>query len=138
MNREKKSEATEGIKKSISETTRAISGNETLKIKFSADPSGDYGEVIKLPQISKEPTELEILKVRGTADSLALQARFKNEETFSKYDPTGEQAKEIYHELEIARCELLGEKYIGLLIAMIMICLFRSLSLAGFNTSFRS
>tara|TARA_B000000441_G_C21372054_1_gene139168 strand:- start:8 stop:178 length:171 start_codon:yes stop_codon:yes gene_type:complete len=56
MNREKKSEATEGIKKSISETTRAISGNETLKIKFSADPSGDYGEVIKLPQISKEPT----------------------------------------------------------------------------------
>ena len=111
MNREKKSEATEGIKKSISETTRAISGNETLKIKFSADPSGDFGEVIKLPQISKEPTELEILKVRGTADSLALQARFKNEETFSKYDPTGEQAKEIYHELEIARCELLGEKY---------------------------
>ena len=111
MNREKKSEATEGIKKSISETTRAISGNETLKIKFSADPSGDYGEVIKLPQISKEPTELEILKVRGIADSLAMQARFKDEETFSKYDPTGEQAKEIYHELEIARCELLGEKY---------------------------
>ncbi len=111
MNGEKKSEVSEGIKKSISETTRAISGNETLKIKFSADPSGDYGEVIKLPQISKEPSELEILKVRGTADSLALQARFKNEETFSKYDPTGEQAKEIYHELEIARCELLGEKY---------------------------
>ena len=111
MNREKKSEATEGIKKSISETTRAISGNESLKIKFSADPSGDYGEVVKLPQISKEPTELEILKVRGIADSLALQARFKDEETFSKYDPTGEQAKEIYHELEIARCELLGEKY---------------------------
>ena len=111
MSREKKSEATEGIKKSISETTRAISGNETLKIKFSADPSGDYGEVIKLPQISKDPTESEILKVRGTADSLALQARFKDEETFSKYDPSGEQAKEIYHELEIARCELLGEKY---------------------------
>ena len=98
MNKEKKSETTDGIKKSISETTRAISGNDTLKIKFSADPSGDYGEVIKLPQISKEPTELEILKVRGTADSLALQARFKDEETFSKYDPSGEQAKEIYHE----------------------------------------
>ena len=44
MNKEKKSEATEGIKKSISETTRAISGNETLKIKFSADPSGDYAK----------------------------------------------------------------------------------------------
>ena len=111
MNKEKKSEATDGIKKSISETTRAISGNDNLKIKFSADPSGDYGEVIKLPQISKEPTELEILKVRGTADSLALQARFKDEETFSKYDPPGDQAKEIYHELEIARCELLGERY---------------------------
>ena len=111
MNKEKKSEATDSIKKSISETTRAISGNETLKIKFSADPSGDYGDVIKLPQISKEPTESELLKVRGIADSLALQARFKNEETFSKYDPSGEQAKEIYNELEIARCELLGEKY---------------------------
>ena len=111
MNKEKKFEETDGIKKSISETTRAISGNENLKIKFSADPSGDYGEVIKLPQISKEPNESEILKVRGTADSLALQARFKNEETYSKYDPSGEQAKEIYHELEVARCELLGEKY---------------------------
>ena len=53
MNKEKKFEETDGIKKSISETTRAISGNENLKIKFSADPSGDYGEVIKLPQISK-------------------------------------------------------------------------------------
>ncbi len=48
MNKEKKSEVNDGIKKSISETTRAISGNETLKIKFSADPSGDYGDVIKL------------------------------------------------------------------------------------------
>lgn len=111
MNKEKKSEVNDGIKKSISETTRAISGNETLKIKFSADPSGDYGDVIKLPQISKEPTEAELFKVRGIADSLALQARFKDEETFSKYDPSGEQAKEIYNELEIARCELLGEKF---------------------------
>ena len=111
MNKEKKSEVNDGIKKSISETTRAISGNETLKIKFSADPSGDYGDVIKLPQISKEPTAAELLKVRGIADSLALQARFKDEETFSKYDPSGEQAKEIYNELEIARCELLGEKF---------------------------
>ncbi len=111
MSSKKKSEATDSIKKSISETTRAISGNESLKIKFSADPSGDYGEVIKLPQISKEPTDLEILRLRGTADSLALQSRFKDEETYSKYDPFGEQAKEIYQELEIARCELLGEKY---------------------------
>ena len=111
MNKEKKSEVNDGIKKSISETTRAISGNETLKIKFSADPSGDYGDVIKLPQISKEPTEAELFKVRGIADSLALQARFKDEATFSKYDPSGEQAKEIYNELEIARCELLGEKF---------------------------
>ena len=89
MTKEKKSDSTDGIKKSISETTRAISGNENLKIKFSADPSGDYGEVIKLPQISKEPSESEILKVRGTADSLALQARFKDEETFLKYDYIG-------------------------------------------------
>ncbi len=111
MNKEKKNEETDDIKKSISETTRAISGNENLKIKFSADPSGDFGEVMKLPQISKEPNESEILKVRGTADSLALQARFKNEETYLRYDPSGEQAKEIYQELEIARCELLGEKY---------------------------
>ena len=111
MNKEKKSEVNDGVKKSISETTRAISGNETLKIKFSADPSGDYGDVIKLPQMSKEPTEAELFKVRGIADSLALQARFKDEETFSKYDPSGEQAKEIYNELEIARCELLGEKF---------------------------
>ena len=79
MNKEKKSEVNDGIKRSISETTRAISGNETLKIKFSADPSGDYGDVIKLPQISKEPTVAELFKVRGIADSLALQARFKNE-----------------------------------------------------------
>ena len=96
MNKENKSGATDGIKKSISETTRALSGHETIKIKFSADPSGDYGDVIKLPQISKEPTEAELFKVRGIADSLALQARFKDEETFSKYDPSGEQAKEIY------------------------------------------
>lgn len=111
MSKQNKTGSIDGIKRSISETTRAIAGNENLKIKFSADPSGDYGEVIKLPQMSKEPSEAEILKIRGTADSLALQVRFKDEDTFSKYDPSGEQAREIYTELEIARCELLGEKY---------------------------
>ena len=95
MNKEKKFEETDGIKKSISETTRAISGNENLKIKFSADPSGDYGEVIKLPQISKEPNESEILKVRGTADSLALQARFKNEETCLLYTSPSPRDKTV-------------------------------------------
>ena len=59
MTKQKKPGAIDGIKKSISETTRAISGNETLKIKFSADPSGDYGEIIKLPQMSKEPSKMK-------------------------------------------------------------------------------
>ncbi len=111
MNKKKNSDGVDSIRKSISETTRAISGNENLKVKFTADPSGDYGELIKLPQLSNDPTQLDILKTRGVADSLALQARFKDEKTFSNYDPTGPLAKDIYNELEIARCELLGEAY---------------------------
>ena len=45
MSKQNKTGSIDGIKRSISETTRAIAGNENLKIKFSADPSGDYGEV---------------------------------------------------------------------------------------------
>jgi cobaltochelatase CobT len=111
MTKKKSSEAIDGIKKSISETTRAISGNEQMKVKFTADPSGDYGDVLKLPQISNSPSEKDISKARGVADSLALQIRFRNEEMFSRYDPSGDLAKEIYNELELARCELLGESY---------------------------
>ena len=111
MNKKNNSDAVDDIRKSISETTRAISGNENLKVKFTADPSGDYGELIKLPQLSNDPSLTDILKTRGVADSLALQMRFKDEKTFYNYDPTGPQAKEIYNELEIARCELLGETY---------------------------
>ena len=111
MKKNNNSDAVDNIRKSISETTRAISGNENIKVKFTADPSGDYGELIKLPQISNNPSKIDILKTRGVADSLALQVRFKDEKTFSHYDPSGPLAKEIYNELEIARCELLGEAY---------------------------
>ncbi len=111
MKKNKNADAVDNIRKSISETTRAISGNDNIKVKFTADPSGDYGELIKLPQLSNDPSRVDIIKTRGVADSLALQIRFRDEKTFSNYDPTGPLAKEIYNELEIARCELLGETY---------------------------
>ena len=111
MKKNKNSDAVDNIRKSISETTRAISGNDNIKVKFTADPSGDYGELIKLPQLSNDPSLVDIIKTRGVADSLALQVRFRDEKTYSNYDPTGPLAKEIYNELEIARCELLGETY---------------------------
>ena len=41
MNKENKSGATDGIKKSISETTRALSGNETIKINNNVFRTND-------------------------------------------------------------------------------------------------
>ena len=72
MKKNKNADAVDNIRKSISETTRAISGNDNIKVKFTADPSGDYGELIKLPQLSNDPSRVDIIKTRGVSASLAL------------------------------------------------------------------
>jgi cobaltochelatase CobT len=52
----------------------------------------------------------EVLLARGTADALALRHKYHDENTFNRYVPKGQMARDIYEAMETARCEAVGAR----------------------------
>ena len=98
------------FKKALAEATKTIADQADIKISFSVDPSGVSGDTMRLPQVSRRMSIDEVLLARGTADALALNLRYHNDKTHSKYMPKGETARNIYEAMETARCEAIGAK----------------------------
>ena len=98
------------FKKALAEATKSLADASDLTITFSVDPSGVAGDTMRLPQVSRQMSVEEILLARGTADALALNLRYHNDKTHSKYVPNGSVAREIYEAMETARCEALGAR----------------------------
>lgn len=98
----------DSFKKALTETTRSIAGSEELTVRFSADPPGVSGDVIRLPNIGIKSSKDTLTVARGLADGFALRTKFQNPDVFQKYMPAGAIAKEVYIAMENARCEALG------------------------------
>lgn len=100
----------EPFKKALAEATKALANEPELNVSFSVDPSSLVGDTARLPQVTRRMTAQEVLLARGTADAYAMQLRFHNEATHSKYRPAGEVARALYETMETARCEALGAR----------------------------
>ena len=98
------------FKKALAEATKVVAHDADLTVSYSVDPPGATQENIRLPQISRDMTRQEILLARGTADALALKHRYHNAQTFAKYMPQGQMARDIFDALETARCEAIGAR----------------------------
>jgi cobaltochelatase CobT len=98
------------FKKALAEATKTMAHEAELNGTYSVDPAGISGDTMRLPQVSRRMTRDEILLARGTADALALNLRYNDAKTHSKYAPEGNMARDIYESMETARCEAMGAR----------------------------
>ncbi|MDT2033682.1 MAG: cobaltochelatase subunit CobT [Planktomarina sp.] len=98
------------FKKALAEATKVLANDPELSITYSVDPPGSSPDSIRLPQVSRKMTRQEVLLARGTADAMAMRHKYHNLNTFNRYAPQGQMAKDIYDAMETARCEAVGAK----------------------------
>ena len=98
------------FKKALAEATRALADDPELTVTYSVDSAGMSGDTMRLPQLSRQITQDEVMLARGTADALALNRKYHNGETHARYAPPGELARDLYEAMETARCELIGAR----------------------------
>ena len=98
------------FKKALAEATKTMAHDPDLTVTYSVDPPGMTGDAMRLPQVSRRMTREEVLLARGTADAFALRRRYHDDATHSRYQPTGQMAKELYEAMETARCEAVGAR----------------------------
>ena len=96
------------FKNALEKTTRALANSSELKLSVSGSSTELDGHKAKIPQISRKMTKDEILLARGNADALALKKRFHDSILHDHYLPKGQLARQLYQNLEIARCEIIG------------------------------
>ena len=98
------------FKKALAEATKTMANDRELSVAYSVDPPGMTREGLRLPQVSRRMTRDEVLLARGTADAFALNLRYHDDATASRYAPAGPLAREIYDAMEVARCEAVGAR----------------------------
>ena len=96
------------FKNALEKTTRALADDSELKLSVSGSSTELEGHTAKIPQISRKMTKDEVILARGNADAVALKKRFHNSLLHDHYLPTGQLAKQLYQNLETARCEIIG------------------------------
>ncbi len=96
------------FRKALSEATRAMANRPELEVTFGVDSPGASGDTVRLPHVPRRLKDDSILRLRGTADALALRLRFHDESTHRHLVPEGPTARELYESMESARCEALG------------------------------
>ncbi|MCY4006469.1 MAG: cobaltochelatase subunit CobT [Rhodobacteraceae bacterium] len=103
-------DAIAAFKKAVTETTRSIAEDGELSVRFSSDPIGIGNDTIRLPSIGFRADAANLRHIRGLADSLALRRALHDEDTHSRYLPSGETARQIYEAMESARCDAIGAR----------------------------
>lgn len=98
------------FKKALAEATKVMANDPELNVSYTVDPSGMSGDTIRLPQVSRRMMREEVLLARGTADALAMQRRYHDDATHSRYVPPGDMARSLYEAMETARCEAMGAR----------------------------
>ncbi len=98
----------ETFKRAIAATTKAISGNKELDVKYGGDVAGLVRGAVQLPVPPSKPTPAAIAKARGEADALALRIAFHDADVFNGLQPPAGEPRAIFEALEQARCESIG------------------------------
>ena len=99
----------EPLKRAIAAATRALSRNRELAVSFGSEESGISAEgEARLPPPPADLDPLELGRVRGTADALAMRFAHHDEAVHARRRPLGDVAQAIFDSVEQARVESLG------------------------------
>ncbi|MCA1909510.1 MAG: cobaltochelatase subunit CobT, partial [Magnetospirillum sp.] len=98
------------MKRATALVLRAIAGRADLEVGFVAGAASVRGAEIKLPSPQKNLTQGDLVRLRGTADAVALRFRYHDDAVHAKRMPPDPQARKVYEAVEQARIEALGAR----------------------------
>ncbi|MBR9971419.1 cobaltochelatase subunit CobT [Magnetospirillum sp. J10] len=98
------------MKRATAMALRAIAGRADLDIGYSPGAASVRGVEIKLPSPQKNLTAGDLVRLRGTADAVALRFRYHNDAVHARRMPPDPQARKVYEAVEQARIEALGAR----------------------------
>jgi len=101
---------TDTMKRATAMALRAIAGRADLDVGFVAGAATVRGLEIKLPSPQKNLTAGDLVRLRGTADAVALRFRYHNDSVHARRMPPDPQARKVYEAVEQARIEALGAR----------------------------
>lgn len=91
-------------------TTRAVSGDDALEVRFTADVPGLVEGEARVPHLPHKITRKDIAEMRGQADAYALKHKHHDARLHQKLAPTGALSRAIFDSVEMARFEAIGAR----------------------------
>jgi cobaltochelatase CobT len=96
------------FKQALALATRALAGNPSLSVTYSAEAPGVKGTTVTLPQPSRSPSRKEVAVLRGHADSIALTLACHDDALHARLAPPAGMARSVFEAVERARVEAIG------------------------------
>jgi cobaltochelatase CobT len=98
------------MKRCTTSVLRAVAGRGELEVGFAAAGSAVRGVEVRLPAPPRTMTPADLVRLRGTADAVALRFRYHDEALHARRMPPGPEARKVYEAIEQARIEALGAR----------------------------
>ncbi len=96
------------FKRALGATTRALSGQRDLDVRFGSNQAGINDGAISLPSPPAALDGKAAAIARGKADALALRLAHHNARTHARGAPGNAQGQAVFEALEQVRCEAIG------------------------------
>ncbi|MCR9130493.1 MAG: cobaltochelatase subunit CobT [Alphaproteobacteria bacterium] len=100
----------EQFRRALAATSRALSGNRELEVKFGGEKAALAQGRLHLPNPPDRLDLSDAAMARGKADALALRVALHDSAKHAQALPPGSTARKIFDAAEQARCEALGAK----------------------------
>lgn len=100
----------ETFEQAVGCATRAISGDEKLEVRFTADVPGLVEREARVPHLPHKVTLKDISEIRGQADAYALKHKHHDTRLHQKLAPGGALSRQIFDAVEMARFEAIGAR----------------------------
>jgi cobaltochelatase CobT len=98
----------EEFKRATAGVLRAMAEQQDVQVAFQPGPSGVTGKRARLPLPTRALPLVEMARLRGASDSLALRLRHHDDAVHAARMPARREARDAYDALEQARVETIG------------------------------
>ena len=96
------------VRRTTASALKAIAGRADLDVGYVAGKGTVRGVEVRLPAPPRTVLRSDLMRLRGTADSVALRYRYHDESLHSRRMPQLPEARKVYEMVEQARVEALG------------------------------
>jgi cobaltochelatase CobT len=103
----------EDFKRATAGVLRALAESNEVQVAFQPGPAGLAGKRARLPMPTRALPPAEMARLRGAADSLALHVRHHDEAVHAARMPARREARDVYDQLEQARVEVVGGRFMA-------------------------